>query len=191
MDLPQQEIADLVVGAFFHDVGKIGISDRILQKQGKLTADEFEVMKIHSLLGIEIVADKPWLAGAALTIRHHHDHEHFDGTGSPDGLGGDAIPRAARIFAVVDVFDALISERPYKKAMPLVEALTIIERDSGPQFDPEVVAVFREMAADVYARAVQASGAELRQEKRALLFRNCKTDTAPEGAASRSVEQVG
>ncbi|MDP1653437.1 MAG: HD domain-containing protein [Rhodocyclaceae bacterium] len=189
MDLPRQEIADLVVGAFLHDVGKIGIPDRILLKPGKLTSDEFEVMKTHSLLGIEIVADNPWLAGAALTIRHHH--ERFDRTGYPDGLGGDAIPRAARIFAVVDVFDALTSERPYKKALPLVEALTIIERDSSRQFDPEVVAIFREIAADLYARAVQAGDAELRQEMPALLSRYFKTEAAPEEAASRSVEPVG
>lgn len=177
MNLPKQEIADLLVGAFLHDVGKIGIPDRILLKPGKLTSDEFEIMKTHSLLGIEIVADNPWLAGAALTIRHHH--ERFDGTGYPDGLGGDAIPRAARIFAVVDVFDALTSERPYKKAMSLVEALTTIERDSGSQFDPEVVAVFREIVSDLYARAVQAGGAELLQEMRAVLSRYFKTKTAP------------
>ena len=176
MDLPKREIADLVVGAFLHDVGKIGISDRILLKPGRLTADEFEIMKTHSLLGIEIVADNPWLAGAALTIRHHH--ERFDGTGYPDGLGGEAIPRAARIFAVVDVFDALTSERPYKQALPLVEALAIIERDSGRQFDPAVVEVFRVIAADLYARAAQAGGAELRQELPAVLSRYFKTDAA-------------
>ncbi len=176
MDLPQQEIADLVGGAFLHDVGKIGIPDRILQKPGKLTADEFEVMKTHALLGIEIVADNPWLAGAALTIRHHH--ERFDGTGYPDGLRGEAIPRAARIFTVVDVFDALTSERPYKQTMALVEALAIIERDSGRQFDPAVVEVFRVIAADLYARAAQAGGAELRQELPAVLSRYFKTDAA-------------
>lgn len=86
MALPKQEISDLVVGAFLHDVGKIGIPDRILLKPGKLTVEEFEVMKTHALLGVEIVADNPWLEGAALTIRHHH--ERFDGTGYPDGLQG-------------------------------------------------------------------------------------------------------
>ena len=189
MDLPRQEIADLVVGAFLHDVGKIGISDRILLKPDKLTADEFGIMKTHSLLGIEIVADNPWLAGAALTIRHHH--EHVDGTGYPDGLRGDAIPRTARIFAVVDVFDALTSERPYKQALPLVEALAIINRDSGRQFDPEVVAAFMGIAPDLHARAVQAGDADLRQEMRAVLSRYFKTETAPEGAASRSGKPVG
>ena len=177
MDLPKQEIADLVVGAFLHDVGKIGIPDQILLKPGKLTFDEFEIMKTHSLLGIEIVADNPWLAGAAPTIRHHH--ERFDGTGYPDGLRGEAIPLTPRIFSVVDVFDALTSERPYKKPMPPAEALAIIGRDSGRQFDPEVVAVFMGIASDLYARAAQASSTDLRQEMRAVLSRYFKTEAAP------------
>lgn len=176
LGLPKPEISDLVVGAFLHDVGKIGIPDRILLKPGKLTTDEFEIMKTHALLGIDIVADNPWLKGAALTIRHHH--ERFDGSGYPDGLYGDAIPRNARIFSVVDVFDALTSERPYKKPMSLVEALSIIERESRRQFDPEVVAAFMGIAADLYARAAQASSTELRQEMRALLARYFRTVAA-------------
>lgn len=174
MDLPKQDIADLVAGAFLHDVGKIGIPDRILLKPGKLTVDEFETMKSHALLGIEIVTDNPWLGGAALTIRHHH--ERVDGTGYPDGLRGDTIPRIARIFAVVDVFDALTSERPYKKSIALAEALTIIERESDQHFDPEVVAVFKKIAPDLYARAVQAGDAELRQGMREVLSRYFKTE---------------
>lgn len=173
LKLPKQDISDLVVGAFLHDVGKIGIPDRILLKPGKLTTDEFEIMKTHALLGIEIVADNPWLAGAALTIRHHH--ERFDGSGYPDGLIGDAIPRTARIFSVVDVFDALTSERPYKKAMPLAEALAIIDGDSGRQFDPAVVQAFMEISPNLYARTVRASSMELRQEMRALLGRHFRT----------------
>ena len=175
--IPKQDIADLVVGAFLHDVGKIGIPDRILLKPGKLSADEFNVMKTHALLGIEIVADNPWLGGAMLTIRHHH--ERFDGTGYPDGLRGDAIPRTARIFAVVDVFDALISERPYKAPMALAAALTIIAQDSEGHFDPEVVAVFKKIAPDLYARAAQAGDAELRQVLREILSRYFKTEAAP------------
>lgn len=167
--LPERDISDLVAGAFLHDVGKIGIPDCILLKPGKLTVDEFNVMKTHALLGIEIVADNPWLEGAALTIRHHH--EHFDGTGYPDGLRGEAIPRNARIFAVVDVFDALTSVRPYKTAMPLAEALAIIEGDAGRHFDPEVVAIFKGIAPDLFARAVQAGDAELRQGMRQLMAR--------------------
>ena len=173
LEMPKRDISDLVVGAFLHDVGKIGIPDRILLKPGKLTTDEFEIMKTHALLGIEIVADNPWLAGAALTIRHHH--ERFDGSGYPDGLVGDAIPRTARIFSVVDVFDALTSERPYKKAMLLAEALTIIDGDSGRQFDPAVVEAFMNIAPSLYAKTVQADGTDLRQEMRALLARYFRT----------------
>ncbi len=176
MNLPKQEVANLVVGAFLHDVGKIGIPDRILLKPDKLTTDEFGIMKTHALLGIEIVADNPWLAGAALTIRHHH--ERFDGSGYPDGLGGDAIPRVARIFSVVDVFDALTSERPYKKPMSLAEALAIIGGDSGRQFDPDVVAIFTEIAPDSFARAVQAGDTKLREEMREILSRYFKTEAA-------------
>lgn len=188
MDLPEKEIADLVVGAFLHDVGKIGIPDRILLKPGKLTAEEFEVIKSHSLLGTEIVAGNHWLAGAAQTIRHHH--ERFDGTGYPDGLQGEAIPRIARVFAVVDVFDALTSERPYKQPMALAEALSVIEGDAGWHFDPVVVACFTGIAPGLYAKAVQVGDAELRQGMRKLLSRYFKAETAPEGAASRSEESV-
>ncbi|WP_310449514.1 HD-GYP domain-containing protein [Sulfuritalea sp.] len=176
LNVPKRDIADLVVGAFLHDIGKIGIPDRILLKPGKLTTDEFEIMKTHALLGIEIVADNPWLTGAALTIRHHH--ERFDGSGYPDGLVGDAIPHIARIFSVVDVFDALTTERPYKRPMPLGEALDIIGRDSGRQFDPEVVAIFIGIAAEIHATTLLAGGVELRQEMRILLARYFRTTTA-------------
>lgn len=104
----------------------------------------------------------------------------------PDGLIGQDIPVVARIFAVVDVFDALTSKRPYKEAMSQHEAMAIIDGESGGHFDPEVVAFFREIASDLYARAVQAGDAELRQEMRALISRYFKTVAAPAGAASRS-----
>ena len=172
MRVPDKAVAELVVGAFLHDVGKIGIPDSILLKPGKLTADEFEVMKTHSLLGIEIVADNPWLAGAALTIRHHH--ERYDGTGYPDGLRGEAIPYTARIFAIVDVFDALTSERPYKKPMAFADAMAIIARDSGGHFDPNVVLAFIEIAPSLYSIASHASEGELRLTMAEVLSRYFK-----------------
>ena len=180
MELPRREIADLVAGAFLHDVGKIGIPDSILLKPGKLTDDEFRIMKTHALLGIEIVEDNQWLTGAACTIRHHH--ERFDGTGYPDGLVGDAIPRVARIFAVVDVFDALTSERPYKKPMGLAEALAIIENDSGRHFDPVVVASFKGIAGDLYQKMIQADAYDLQQEMRGMLYKYFNVEVAPEEA---------
>lgn len=173
--LPTREISDLVAGAFLHDVGKIGIPDSILLKPGKLTDVEFQIMKTHVVLGIEIVADNQWLTGAACTIRHHH--ERFDGSGYPDGLVGDAIPRVARIFAVVDVFDALTSERPYKKPMGLAEALSIIEHESGQHFDPDVVASFKGIAASLYDKIACANGHDLRQEMREVLGRYFNTKT--------------
>ena len=176
MDLPKREIADLVAGAFLHDVGKIGIPDSILLKPGKLTDDEFRIMQSHALLGVEIVADNRWLAGASSTIRHHH--ERFDGLGYPDGLAGESIPRAARIFAVVDVFDALTSARPYKQPMGFAEALTIVERDSGRHFDADVVASFKGIAAHLYQRMAFASEQDLRQEMREVLGRYFNTQTA-------------
>lgn len=175
IELPTSEISDLVAGAFLHDVGKIGIPDSILLKPGKLTDVEFQIMKTHVVLGIEIVADNQWLTGAASTIRHHH--ERFDGTGYPDGLLGDAIPRVARIFAVVDVFDALTSDRPYKKPMGLAEALSIIEHESGQHFDPDVVASFKGIAARLYDKIACANGHELRQEMREVLGRYFNTKT--------------
>lgn len=176
MRIPEKEIPDLIVGAFLHDVGKIGIPDQILLKPGKLTPDEFNIMKTHAVLGIEIVADNPWLKGAALTIRHHH--ERFDGTGYPDGLSGSAIPLCARIFAVVDVFDALTSARPYKAPMTLTSAMQILEQSDGSHFDPQILDVFRRIAPGLYAIAVQAGDNELRQGLRELLSRHFKMETA-------------
>lgn len=176
LELPRREIADLVAGAFLHDVGKIGIPDSILLKPGKLTDDEFRIMKTHALLGIEIVADNQWLIGASSTIRHHH--ERFDGNGYPDGLAGESIPRIARIFAVVDVFDALTSERPYKRPMGLAETLAIIENDSGRHFDPAVVASFKKIASSLYDRMACASGQDLRQAMREILERYFNSQTA-------------
>lgn len=173
MELPKHEIADLIVGAFLHDVGKIGIPDSILRKPGKLSDDEFTIMKTHPLLGIEIVADNPWLAGAAPIIRYHH--ERFDGSGYPEGLHGKAIPQLARIFAVVDVFDALTSERPYKKSMPLADAISIIQKDLKLHFDPVVVSAFTRIAADLYAATYQAKSTELHKRMREVLVRYFKT----------------
>ena len=169
MALPKQDISALIAGAFLPDVGKIGISDSILLKAGKLSSAEFEVMKTHVLLGIEIVEGNPWLKGAASTIRYHH--ERFDGTGYPEGLRGDSIPLNARLFAVVDVFDALTSERPYKEPMALNEALAIIEGESGRHFDPTIVTVFQRLASMLYAQTSQADRVELHRRMDETLAR--------------------
>jgi putative two-component system response regulator len=128
-----------------HDIGKIGIPDRILQKPGRLDPDEWERMKTHTTIGAHILAaSRAPLVQMAETIALTH-HERWDGSGYPNGLAGEEIPLAGRIAAVCDVYDALISERPYKRAWPADEAVAEIERSSGSHFDPELVERFLEI----------------------------------------------
>lgn len=178
----KQTITELVLGAFLHDVGKIGIPDHILLKPGPLTNEEFQVMKTHAVVGVEIVAENPWLAGAEKTIRHHH--ERFDGKGYPDGLSGEAIPLVARIFALVDVFDALTSVRPYKPAFPLEKTLSIMEREVGQHFDPTIYAVFRQIAPGLYEQGQSRVHGQWNDELKVILERYFKMQTTPEGAAA-------
>lgn len=142
--------------AVLHDVGKIGVPDRILLKPGELSTDEWRMMQTHAALGGEILAATPSLRGLAKIVRAHH--EWYDGTGYPDGLRGEKIPLPARIFAVADVFDALTSERPYRRPLPWHEAQAYIRRQSHRQFDPRVVQAFRQVPlaqwADLAERAV-------------------------------------
>lgn len=139
-----KERCDLIEAAApMHDIGKVGISDLILLKPGKLTAEEFEVMKQHANIGYEILKDSPskFLAlGAEIALGHH---EKFDGSGYPSGLKGEEIPIEARIVAVADVFDALTSERPYKKAWSNDDAINFISEQSGKHFCPQCVRAFK------------------------------------------------
>ncbi|QWF71936.1 HD-GYP domain-containing protein [Methylomonas paludis] len=146
--LSADSLRRLLAGAFLHDVGKIGIRDPILLKPGKLTPAEFEVMKTHVSLGVDIVAKSSWLSGAREVVECHH--EKFDGSGYPRGLVGKQIPVNARIFAIVDVFDALTSVRPYKSAWSINEALTHLQAYSGSHFDPQLLALFTDMAVELY-----------------------------------------
>lgn len=130
-----------------HDIGKITVPDHILQKPGKLTPEEFEEMKLHAAVGGDVVrqvlqgvADEEYMAFASDIATYHH--ERWDGAGYPKGLAGEEIPLPARIMAVADVFDALISERCYKKPMPLDKAFAIIEEETGTHFDPQLGEVF-------------------------------------------------
>ncbi len=137
------EEADLLLQASpMHDVGKIGIPDRILLKPGKLDAEEWEIMKTHTTIGGKIIGDHPsQLLKLAKQVALTH-HEKWDGTGYPQGLMGEEIPLAGRIVMLADVFDALTSERPYKKPWTEEEAIQEINRGSGTHFDPVLVAVF-------------------------------------------------
>ena len=150
MGLAGQAMQSLIAGSFLHDVGKIGIPDAILLKPGRLDDAEMAVMRTHVALGEEIVSDIGWLAGAHEVVAGHH--EKWDGSGYPRRLAGEAIPLAARIFAVVDVFDALCSKRPYKDPLPLDSVLAILEEGRGAHFDPAVLDVFLPQAREVYGQ---------------------------------------
>ncbi|MDX3772584.1 two-component system response regulator [Chromatiaceae bacterium AAb-1] len=133
---------ELLHAAPMHDVGKIGIPDAILLKQGKLTAEEWSIMRQHTCIGARIIGEHPSeLLRLAATIALHH-HEKWDGSGYPVGLAGEEIPHAARIIALVDVFDALTSTRPYKQTWPLDDALDYIRQQRGRHFDPGLVDAF-------------------------------------------------
>lgn len=159
MNLSRAKIESMIVGAFLHDVGKIGIPDQILLKPGRLTAEEFEIMKTHVTLGSEIIQDSNWLKQARDVVLFHH--EKFDGSGYPHGIHGADIPSGARLFAVVDVFDALMSRRPYKEPMLLEDAAKILREGSGKHFDPEVVNVFEKIALVLYGEIGRAEKAHL------------------------------
>lgn len=132
-----------------HDIGKIGIPDDILLKPGKLTAEEYEVMKNHSMIGAEILGEHEWpLMQMARTVALTH-HEKWDGSGYPMGLKDEDIPLVGRISAVADVFDALTSDRPYKKGWTIEDAVDFIKKQSGQHFDPAVVEKFLECLPEI------------------------------------------
>jgi len=130
----------LMKGAFLHDVGKIGIKDSILLKNGPLDAQEREEMQFHPILGEELLVNMPWFKNAVEVVKYHH--EKYDGSGFPEKLKGKDIPYLARIFAIIDVFDALMHARPYKKAFSLEETLKILKDGSSTHFDPELLETF-------------------------------------------------
>ncbi len=140
MNIKDEELAHVRRGALLHDIGKMGIPDKILLKPGKLSDEEWAVMKKHPAYAYEMLAPVDYLR-PALDIPYCH-HEKWDGTGYPRGLKGKAIPLAARIFAVVDVYDALTSNRPYREAWSKEKTLALIKEESGMHFDPDVVEVF-------------------------------------------------
>ncbi len=148
-----------------HDIGKVGIPDHILLKPGKLTPSEYEVMKTHTVVGAKVlqamserITQDSFLDMGRDIARHHH--ERWDGSGYPDGLAGEAIPLAARITAVGDVYDALASDRVYRKAWPHDEVIRYIQANSGSHFDPDIVAVLSELEAEFFRRKGRLATAE-------------------------------
>jgi putative nucleotidyltransferase with HDIG domain len=137
------QLPQIARAAFLHDIGKMAISDQILRKPGPLTPEEREIMRTHCKIGYGMVTRISFLREAAEIVLSHQ--EYFDGTGYPRGLKGEDIPLGARIFAVADALDAMISDRIYRKALPISHARKEIQRCSGSQFDPQVVTVFLSM----------------------------------------------
>ncbi|MDR1647545.1 MAG: response regulator [Zoogloeaceae bacterium] len=162
------DLEHLIPAAKLHDVGKISISDAILNKPGKLTPEEFAVMQTHASLGMEIIdriereAKDNSLEYARIFAGYHH--EKWDGTGYPHGLGGERIPLLGRLMAIADVYDALISARPYKEPMPLEKAREIMQNGRGVHFDPLLIDVFSSISGDF-----EAIAQENRRTKRSLL----------------------
>ncbi len=135
-----EDYPDAQYGFLLHDAGKVGVPERILGKPGPLTAAEWRVMRTHPLIGYQMVASIPFLRSAGEIVRSHH--EMFDGSGYPAGLKGDEIPLPARVFSVVDAFDAMTTDRPYRAALSIDHASTELTRMAGTQFDSDVVAAF-------------------------------------------------
>jgi HD-GYP domain-containing protein (c-di-GMP phosphodiesterase class II) len=139
--LEKDVMRDLELGALLHDIGKIGVPDAVLRKPAKLDEEEWAKMRLHPQHGQMILRNIPFLEGAARIVAQHH--EQWDGTGYPTGLRGEAIDIGARIFAVVDAFDAMVSDRVYRKGRPYEAALEELERCAGQQFDPMIVEAFK------------------------------------------------
>lgn len=140
VNLPRERLDILEEAAFFHDIGKIGIPEHILNKKDSLTVEEFEEMKKHPVIGAEIIASTGVFAEHALLVRLHH--ERYDGRGYPDGLKGEEIPLEARIMAIADTYDAMTSDRPYRSRMPKEKAIGILRDCRGTQLDAELVDIF-------------------------------------------------
>jgi response regulator RpfG family c-di-GMP phosphodiesterase len=147
LNLPLPEVEQVKYSGLLHDIGKIGVSELILNKPGKLTPQEFQEIKKHPELGAKIIADVPFLKSLVPLVLHHH--EFFGGGGYPSGIAGDKIPLGARILAVSDAFEAMTSDRPYRKSMPQDVALSILETQRGIQFDPSIVDAFFALAKNV------------------------------------------
>lgn len=157
MNLGTDRVRDLELGAMLHDIGKCKVPDAILNKPGKLTPEEWDVMRLHPAYGAEIVERIKFLRGASEVVRNHH--EKFDGSGYPRGLRGEEIPLAARLFMVIDTYDTITSKRSYKTAQEPEVALLEIRRCAGAHFDPVVVEAFERIYPEVAARTLADAGA--------------------------------
>lgn len=140
LGLDSEDVINIRRGSYLHDIGKMAIPDNILLKPGKLTDDEWKIMKIHPIRSREFLVEIPFLHGAIPIVYSHH--ERWDGTGYPNGLKGEEIPLLARIFAVIDNWDALTSDRPYRRAWSDEKTIAYLKENAGKMFDPRIVEVF-------------------------------------------------
>jgi len=160
LKLPPLELQALNAAALLHDVGKLAVPEYIISKPGRLTPEEFEKMKVHPVVGAEILARVNFPYPVVPIVRSHH--EKFDGTGYPDGLAGNQIPIGARILSAVDCLDALASDRQYRQALPLDEAMAIVAEQSGKAFDPQVIAVLLKKHRELEQLAKAQAGEEVK-----------------------------
>lgn len=156
MKVGKEPLRHIARGAFLHDIGKMGIPDQVLRKPGPLTEDERELMKRHCDIGYTVLERIPFLKEAAEIVLSHQ--EFYNGTGYPRGLKGEEIPIGARIFAVADTFDAMTSDRPYRKALPVSAARAEIQKFAGVQFDPQVVKAFLSKPDEFWAEIRSGNG---------------------------------
>jgi len=159
LGLDDECLRDLEAAAILHDIGKIGVPDAILRKPAKLTDEEYAVIKKHPEYGWAVLRAVPGFERVSLFVLHHH--EAFNGTGYPAGLRGDEIPIGSRIVSVMDSFDAMVSSRPYRKGLPVEEAIRRLEADTGKQFDPIVTPKFIALAKSGASTVFDATGASL------------------------------
>jgi len=183
--LTDQTIDLLYKSAPLHDIGKVGIPDRILLKPGRFTPDEFEIMKTHTTLGRDAIVAAEKQLGMEVDFLHHakdiayYHQEKWDGSGYPEGLSGDAIPISARLMAVADVYDALISRRVYKEGMPHEKAVSIIREGRGSHFDPDMVDAFLELEDEFRAIAARYADTDDDLAAKATQMERLQAPSAP------------
>jgi HD-GYP domain-containing protein (c-di-GMP phosphodiesterase class II) len=174
--LPDALAERVYMAGLLHDVGKIGVPESVLQKTGRLTPEEFEQMKRHPQIGARILRDVKQISDLIPGVLHHH--ERFDGQGYPNGLTGENIPIMGRIICLADCFDAMTSNRTYRKALPLEVALTEIRRCSGTQFDPVLTESFLKITPEKFREYMS-----MRQEQAKELIELQQRNVQPPAAA--------
>jgi putative nucleotidyltransferase with HDIG domain len=167
INLDTKSMKMLIKGAFLHDVGKIGISDNILLKNGTLNDEEFEIMRSHVIKGVDLVSTDSWLDDAVDVILNHH--EKYDGTGYPNKTKGEDIPKIARVFTIVDVFDALTSKRPYKEPFSYEKSIDILKKGYDTHFDGKLVDLFIQISQQLYDETRLKTKDELKEELSILI----------------------